>query len=338
MNEPDPTRPDPASPPMGKILVTVFVLAAISAGALAWFQHRFLEGEPDIALEHNPYRPAEVLGKLENARITESSGIAMSRSNPGLKWTHNDSGHSPDLFLIGPRGEDRGTFRIERARNIDWEDIASIEIRGRHFLLVGDIGDNRRRREHYTIYIVEEPKVRDERIRGGRLEPILAFDFVFEDGPRDCESLAYDPITGHIYLIDKPPLHFGGRGPQPPAQLYRLPLPERPPDEPLTARHVADLPPIIPTAMDISPDGQRMIVLTYGDAFEYHRQRKDEPWSEAVKRKPYRVSMPRRRQGEAICYSLDGQALFSTTEGRRSPLWRLQRRAGDEDDDDGEAE
>ncbi len=306
---------------MGKILVTMVVLLGLAAGAVAWLQQQFLEGEV-IARKDNPYGEAEVLGRLEHSRITESSGIAMSRANPGLMWTHNDSGHPPELFLIGPEGEDRGVFRLENARNRDWEDIASIELDGRNLLLVGDVGDNARRYDTYTIYVVEEPRIESDEAEGGSLTPEMAIEFTFEDGSRDCESLGFDPLTRTIYMIDKPRLRRAGQGEQRRPNLYRLPLPEQEPDEPLEARIVGTLPRILPTAMDISPDGQRMIVLTYGDAFEYHR-RGDESWAEAVKRKPYRVSMPLRRQGEAMCYDLDGRALYSTTEGRRSPLWRL---------------
>src|SRR4051794_4913940 len=39
-------------------------------------------------------------GNLANALITEASGIVASRMNPNVLWTHNDSGHNPEIFPI----------------------------------------------------------------------------------------------------------------------------------------------------------------------------------------------------------------------------------------------
>ena len=67
--------------------------------------------------------------------------------------------------------------------------------------------------------------------------------------------------------------------------------------------------------MDISPDGLRMMVLTYGDAWEYVR-RPREDWADAVARSARRIRMPRRVQGESICYGIDGKTLYLTSEGK----------------------
>jgi hypothetical protein len=65
--------------------------------------------------------------------------------------------------------------------------------------------------------------------------------------------------------------------------------------------------------MDISPDGLRAIVLTYGDAFEFVRGPK-ETWEQGFARPPRRVQMPQRVQGESICYGPDGKTLYLTSE------------------------
>ena len=74
-----------------------------------------------------------------------------------------------------------------------------------------------------------------------------------------------------------------------------------------------------PTAMDISPDGLRAVVLTYGDAFEYVRGPK-ETWAAAFARVPRRISVPMRKQGESICYGADGKTLYLTSEKLPTPL------------------
>jgi hypothetical protein len=71
--------------------------------------------------------------------------------------------------------------------------------------------------------------------------------------------------------------------------------------------------------MDISPDGLRCIILTYGNAFEYTRA-PDEKWSKAFSRRPRMIRLPARRQGESICYGLDGTTLYLTSEKKPTPL------------------
>ena len=85
------------------------------------------------------------------------------------------------------------------------------------------------------------------------------------------------------------------------------------------AKPVATL--TIPTtsAMDISPDGLRALVLTYGDAYEYTRQA-GEDWSRGFARQPRVIKMPARRQGESACYGPDGVTIYLTSEKTPTPL------------------
>src|SRR5262245_22891059 len=90
------------------------------------------------------YGPAQTLGTIRNAAVTESSGLVASRSLPRLYWTHNDSGDGPYLYAITPAGESRGVLRVDSARAIDWEDIAAGPgpVANRSYLYIGDMGDN----------------------------------------------------------------------------------------------------------------------------------------------------------------------------------------------------
>jgi hypothetical protein len=71
--------------------------------------------------------------------------------------------------------------------------------------------------------------------------------------------------------------------------------------------------------MDISADGLRAVVLTYGPAFEYVRAG-GEKWSAAFRRPGRKLWMPGRRQGESICYGPDGKTLYLTSEKLPTPL------------------
>ncbi|MCC5829436.1 MAG: hypothetical protein JJU36_08310 [Phycisphaeraceae bacterium] len=312
---------------MWKILAVIMVAVLVGAGTGIWLWTDSLDWREDFRGGESHYMAPEQIGELQSPAIVESSGLIASRRHPGLFWTHNDSGDRARLFLLGPKGEQMGEFQVQGARNIDWEDIAAIEFDGRPMLLVGDIGDNRARRREVQIYLVPEPEaLPDDPDQPGTLSAQAAIRYRYEDGPRDAESLAFDPVHRVILIVDKP-----WRLGQIPARkdvrpgLYEVPWPEELDNQTVrTASRVADLPMGIPTAMDLSPDGRRLIVLTYGDAFEWIRDG-DERWSDVIREhEPIQVAMPIRRQGEAIAYDLEGQALYTTTEQRHSPFWRIR--------------
>ncbi|MHC5054133.1 MAG: hypothetical protein ACYTKD_05380 [Planctomycetota bacterium] len=252
------------------------------------------------------YGPGRELAKLACREINESSSLAAGRANRGVFWTHNDSGSAPKLFAFGTKGEHLAALKVTGARARDWEDMASFSLGRRHFLLIGDVGDNNTARDSCILYIVPEPRLRPG--RGGQeasVKPLQTIQFRYEDGPHNCESVAIDPGSRRIFLVSKE----AGKA----CKLYALDWPTRLGRSELVAKPVASLTIPTTTAMDISPDGLRMVVLTYGDAWEYSRRPK-EGWADACSRAPRRIRMPRRVQGESVCYGIDGRALYLTSE------------------------
>src|SRR5262249_23702109 len=114
-----------------------------------------------IGVDSGGYRAPVHLVNLENQSINESSGIAASRHNAGIFWTHNDSDDGPLIYAFDRQGKHRGVWRVKGAKAIDWEDMAigPGPRQGRSYLYLGDIGDNSRRRNQITVYRVAEPQV-----------------------------------------------------------------------------------------------------------------------------------------------------------------------------------
>jgi len=274
----------------------------------------FAEG-PE-APERIEYAEPRQIGVIADPAINESSGMARSIENEGAFWTHNDSGDRPRVFLIDRDGNTLATVGIEGARAYDWEDMASFKRGGESFLLIGDVGDNSARRREYTLYLIPEPKIAaGTQPAALSVKPSLVIRFKYEDGSHNCESVGVDATTGKIYLVSK-------RDKRVRCKVYELPIPENQPTEPLIARQIAEIKSPATTAMDISPDGLRAVVLTYGHAREYSRG-PDESWSSAFSQEERLVVMPRREQGEAICYGADGRTLYLTSEGVSQPLWEV---------------
>lgn len=275
------------------------------------------------AAEPLQYGPPRKMGVVENSQINESSGLARSIRNPGALWTHNDSGDVPRVFLIGRQGETLARFVIRGARAVDWEDMASFTRDDQSYLLLADTGDNDLRRRSYRLYVVEEPEVEPgSNPRTSYLRTWITIPFTYEDGPHNCEAVAVDSRHRAIYLVSKEKVAD--------CTVYELPWPQKKPSATLVAHATATLKITYVTAMDISPDAARAVVLTYSDAYEYPR-RDDESWAEAFARAPRRIPMPPRDQGESICYGADGRTLYLTSEGVSQPLWEVPVIANDGD-------
>ena len=272
-------------------------------------------------------------GQIENPAVDESSGLAASRRDPEVLWTFNDSGGKPVIFAMGTDGADLGSFRIKGAKNRDWEDMAAFSREGIPYLLIADVGDNRGTWNYVTLYVVREPEIQRPKPPTPPAVPVAwTVRFQYEDGPRDCEAVAVDETAGKILVITKRDV---------PPGLYTLPL--APGDDSIRiawkAGEVAGLPapnivergtgPFLGgyadmvTAMDISNNGAKALILTYKRAYLFDR-RPEEPWSDAFSRPPETIELPPLSQAEGACFGPDGASIYVSSEKRPAPLLRIR--------------
>jgi hypothetical protein len=277
------------------------------------------------------YGPAVLLGRIQDPSINESSGLVASRRNPGLYWTHNDSGDGPFLYCVRGQGESCGVWTVSGADARDWEDIAAGPgpVPGASYLYVGDIGDNLSDLEQVVVYRVAEPAVGPAQAGSTRAapvpsEPAEVLRLRFPDGPHNAEALVVHPQTGDLYVVTKEEA--------PGVYVARAPLDASRPT-PLTRVAVLSIGAGegrngLITGGDISPDGQRVALCTYGYGYELEvppGQDFDAVWE----RDPRRVQLAFRAVGEAIAYRLDGKALLTTSEqplGSLTPLEQVERK------------
>ena len=256
------------------------------------------------------YDPPKEICKLENRKVNESSGLAVSRRNADFFWTHNDSGDRSKLYCFDIKGNHRGTCQVKKSEAIDWEDMCSYTRDGKPRLLVGDIGDNGSRRKSVRLYLLEEPDDPSNEVK-----PIQTIKLKYSTGPMDCEALAVDTVSRKILLVEKRRWLT--------CRVFIADLPDEADDEKVTAEPIAQIKLPLVTGMDVSSDGKRAIVLTLGQAFEYTRG-EGEDWAAAFKRKPRTIDMPARKQGEAICYGAEGNDLYLTSEFSPCPLFLVK--------------
>ncbi len=275
------------------------------------------------------YQKPQIIGQIKSNEITESSGIAASRCNKDVFWTHNDSGDSAFIFALNEKGEKLGTWKVSGAKNKDWEDIAAFYDKQTEkcFLYIGDIGNNERLRSEMTIYRVAEPKVSDADKNSSEKNPnktenTEAIKFEYPDVRHDAETLMVHPNTGDIYILTK--RLSGASGVYKLAANYSL-------EKTNKVEKIADFSvPAIPngflTGGDISPDGKRVIICDYFSAYEIVLPENTKNFDEVWKQKPAIVELGQREQGEAVAYSADGKSIFATSEKKNSPIIQVRRK------------
>ncbi len=265
-----------------------------------------------------------VAGKLAAPPQHETSGLAASRRSPDLLWTHDDSGASATLYAVTTTGVLRGRLQISGEKPKDWEDIATAELDGTPWLVIGDVGDNDAKRKHASLHFVPEPDPAALAAAGQlAARPAFTLKFTYEDGPRDCEAVAVDPVERAVYLVSKRTA---------PARLYRIALPSPLAGGTPVARFVGPVPQLAnpagppgfigklagpryawPTALDFAPDRSAVLVLTYGEPLLFPRA-PAESWAVALARPPVRLRPHGLPQAEAACFSADGRSIFVASE------------------------
>jgi hypothetical protein len=272
-----------------------------------------------IAADANPppARSDNASVRFQDTRIRESSGLARSLHHPNAVWTHNDSGDSARLFLVNFKtGETLSVHNLSGVQARDWEDMASFTMGNRPMLVVADVGSNRNGKRLRQLHFFDEPLLTSRGSDKPIETPVWAtIEFQFEDGYPDCEAIAVDAKTDTVFLATKSKTGKSG--------LYQLDLPKRAGPSRQSAKRVAPLPLPMITAMDMNPDGDRMLVLTYVSVMEFRRNH-DQSWVEAFGQLPRLVRIPPLgKQVEAACYANETNRFHLSSEGRNAPLWTL---------------
>lgn len=280
------------------------------------------------ASEKSPdYGEPKVVGTIETSEISESSGLANSPCQPDVLWTHNDSDGGAFVFALNKTGKKLATFKVEGAKNTDWEDLAiRKEPSGECFLYIGEIGNNARARGEFTVYKVKEPQVTGE-TDSSRKNPLAtdaaeAIKFEYPDFRHDAETLMIHPATGDIYVLSK---RVSGA-----SAVYKLKA-GFDADKTNTLEKITDFTvPAIPNGLltggAISPDGKRVVICDYFAAYEIVLPKTAKNFDEIWKQKPLKIELGQREQGEAIAYAADGKAIYATSEEKNSPLIEVRRK------------
>jgi len=220
------------------------------------------------------WRQAETIGTLDTSLINEASGIAVSRSVAGRLYHNNDSGDGPYFYQTDGRGGETRRIAVDGFVPRDVEDIAVGPCAGAaSCLFLGDIGDNARNRESVTfVELAEQPEFADTET------PLRQVMARYPDGPHNAESFAIHP-DGDLFLVTKA-LDRADRTTAT-TQIFRLSATQLADSSgaiqtfelvgtiDLRALMTDELAAQGATAMAISADGGRTLILTYRAILEW---------------------------------------------------------------------
>ena len=259
------------------------------------------------SFDHGHFSIGISKGILDNAEIDEASGLVASMVNPGMLWTHNDSGDEARLFLIDTTGKHRATVHLEGIENRDWEDIGigPGPKNGVSYIYIGDIGDNLGIFPYKYIYRIEEPTMTQKGSQAADtlITQIDSIRFRLADKPRDSEALFVDPFTKHIYIFSKRESEQ--------VNVYRLANNGAKADTMATL--VTQIPYIQITAADITGDGTELLMKNYKNVY-YWKRTSDEPIEKLLKKEPASLPYAAEPQGEAIAFDRAGRGYYTVSE------------------------
>jgi len=231
-------------------------------------------------------------GPVTFPEIPEASGLAVSRRDPALLWSHNDSGSAAVLFAIDTSGSVRGRVRVP-IRTRDWEDVSAARCPAGDCLYIADIGDNRLERRRIQIYRVPEPGLEDEVTARPEV-----FDATYADGPHNAEAMFV--VGEDLFIVTRDSV--GG--------VYRSTLAGSPA---LTFQRIGQLGLAAVTDAEASRDEKSVVVRTSHEAALYRTEDLKLGGSVPYLRIP--IDWLKEAQGEGA--ALDGNMLYLSSEGSR---------------------
>ncbi len=237
---------------------------------------------------------AEASVVVEGIPAFESSGVAARRDEDGVYYTHGDNGDEPKLYVFRDDGSYVGEQTVRGATMDDWEDLANgpcLDGAG-DCLWIADIGDNDDTRATVRVYVVPASDA--------AAVDATVCEFAYPDEPSNAEALLVFP-NGAVRIVTK---HSDGE-----ADVYLVAAPRCDGTVEVMVGEAELVLDAAVTGGAVSPDGQTVILRTYGGAWMWQGCTLD--WSAP----PVAVDLGSEAQGEAITFANDG-GLFTTSEGQ----------------------
>ncbi len=264
-----------------------------------------------------------IVGTNQSASVWEASGLVASRQNPGVLWTHNDSGFRGSVFALNTNGAALGRYYVPDVFSGDFEDIAIGPGPQPQFqyIYLGDIGDNGLVRESIRVFRFPEPAAYAYQSNAPVELPLVGAEEIslsYPDGPFNAEAMMVDPITGDLFIATK---HTNT------CRIYRATGAELNSGGPVTLTFVAE--PVFrsASAADISADGTLIAIRRPGRGGLWVRK-PGQSIADALKVAPITIPVigqPTEPNGEAIGFDANASGYYTISEGFSQPIYYFPR-------------
>jgi hypothetical protein len=250
-------------------------------------------------------------GMVNIPLLTEASGIAASRNNPGVLWTENDSGNAFVVYAIDSQGRNLGTYALPG--NTDNEDIGigPGPVTNVSYLFVTDIGDNNSVRASIAIYQTPEPAVyfwqTNAPVFNRAMKGTRTITLTYPDGAHDAEAEFVDSATGDWFVLTKSNT----------SSIYTVPKALLDVTNNIMLTFVRTLAFKKPNGADISPSGNEILVRQEEFAQVFTRtngQSISSVFSEASNGIPVVGTAAGEPNGEAIGFDYFGGGYFTLSD------------------------
>lgn len=252
------------------------------------------------------------LGSISNLALDEASGLAASRRNLGVLWSHNDGSQGRTIYAMTLAGAHLAVFNLGQSVD-DVEDIAvgPGPVPDVSYLYVGDIGGNLAdgaQRASITIFRVAEPNVDVSWASSPQTQTFSGVDrFIlnYPEGLHDAETLMVDPITGDVVIATK----ASGT-----TRVYKANLNALTPGGEATMKLVAAIGFDVASGGDISPDGSQIAIRNEFRAVLWTRCA-GQSLGDALDPEPVTLPLLAEANGESLTFLADRSGYVTTSEG-----------------------
>jgi hypothetical protein len=269
------------------------------------------------------FAPGIATGTISFNALKEPSGLAASRLNYPVLWSHND-GSEDNIYAITTNAVRLATFDL--SKNVD--DVEDIAVgpgpqAGVSYIYVGDIGGSSELtldRAQVKLLRVAEPFVDlawAGDARSFNLDNVDTFDLLYPDGRYNAETLMVDPLNGDVWIGTK---QVGI------TRFYRVNVNGATNHQVLTLQFMVEVPFSDASAGDISRDGTQ-ILLRRAEAAGLWERCNGEPIAAALARTGLTVPSfgpPVEPNGQAIAFLADSSGYMTIGEATNSTLYFFQ--------------
>jgi hypothetical protein len=291
---------------------------------LLFFRALFLSCGPEVKTggfeRGRKHYDIGAIGRLDKS-VRESSGLALAdRQWAGWRpvrksgWnstdtisllTHGDSGNGPKLYEVSPTGQVLDEQVVKKATNVDWEDLARDDEGN---LYLGDFGNNANARRNLAIYKV---RLDDQ----GQPSQVDTIRFYYPDQRQfpppgednlnfDCEAMFWYQDRLHLFSKNL------SQTQQRVVKHYVLPDHKGYHEAVLDEKTIVLPEPI--TAADVSLDGKRFALLSYGKIYVFDMSQSGNIFDHPR----YVIKFPRAGQAESLVFINSVDFIFGNETGR----------------------